>query len=135
MGKIPGVKRFSVSVPIELFHEFDELIRKIDQDRSKAIQQAMRLYISEYAWKEGALEGGGAIVIVYDHEGSEELTDIQHDFRDVINSSLHMHLDEHNCLEILAIRGNIEKIKGLIDKIKTCSKVKQIRYAVLELNV
>ncbi|MDH5806949.1 MAG: CopG family ribbon-helix-helix protein [Candidatus Methanomethylicaceae archaeon] len=135
MRKIAGVKRFSVSVPIELFNEFDELIKKINQDRSKAIQQAMRLYISEYTWKEGVLEGGGAIVLVYDHEGSEELTDLQHDFRDIINSSLHMHLDENNCLEILAIRGNIEKIKELINKIKTCNKVKQIKYAILELSV
>lgn len=135
MREIAGVKRFSVSVPFELFKEFDELIKKADQDRSKAIQQAMRLYISEHAWKEEVAEVGGAIVLIYNHEGSEELVDLQHDFRDVINSSLHMHLDEKNCLEILAVRGNIEKIKGLLEKIKKCGKVKQMRHAILELKV
>ncbi|MCS7098254.1 MAG: CopG family ribbon-helix-helix protein [Candidatus Methanomethyliaceae archaeon] len=128
------MKRFSVSVPSELFYEFEKLIKRVDQDRSKAIQQAMRIYISEYSWKENISDGGGAIVVVYDHEGIEEITDLQHEFRDIINSSLHLHLDEHNCLEILAIRGRVEKIKGLIDKIKICNKVRQIRYAIVELN-
>lgn len=129
------MKRFSVSVPSELFYEFEKLIKSINQDRSKAIQQAMRIYISEFTWKEDVSDGGGAIVVVYDHEGIEELVDLQHEFKDVINSSLHLHLDENNCLEILAIRGKIEKIKELIDKIKICNKVKQIRYAIVSLTV
>lgn len=130
------VKRFSVSVPPDLLEDFDTITKKLGQDRSKAIQQSMRLFLSEHAWKEGMSECAGALVLVYDHdvhEAEENLTDLQHKFRDIINSSLHVHIDEKNCLEILALRGKVEKVRELINKISACRGVKQIRHTVLEL--
>lgn len=132
-----GVKRFSVSVPPELLEEFDRLTKTLGQDRSKAIQQSMRLYLSEHTWKEDSSECAGALVLIYDHEvheTEENLTDIQHHFRDVINSTLHIHIDERNCLEILALKGKVEKIRQLINKLSSCRGVKQIRDTIVELS-
>lgn len=131
-----GVKRFSISAPPELLDEFDGLIKKLGQDRSKAIQQSMRLFLSEHTWKEGASDCAGALVLVYDHEvheAEESITDLQHDFREVINSTLHVHIDDRNCLEILALKGKVDRVKELINRISTCRGVKQIRHTVLEL--
>lgn len=130
-----GVKRFSVSVDYELFKEFDEFIKKLSLDRSKAIQQAMRIYLSENIWEKDLRECGGALIIVYKHDVREDLIDLQHYYRDVINSTLHIHLDEENCLEIIAVKGDIKKIKELSDKIKTCRGIKQIRHAIVEIFV
>ncbi|MCX8182180.1 MAG: nickel-responsive transcriptional regulator NikR [Candidatus Methanomethyliaceae archaeon] len=132
-----GVRRFSVSVPPELLEDFDTLIKKLGQDRSKAIQQSMRLFISEHTWREEASECAGAVVLVYDHdvhEAEESLTDLQHEFREVINSTLHVHIDEKDCLEILALRGRVEKVKELINKISACRGVKQLRHTMVELS-
>ncbi|MBC7113829.1 MAG: nickel-responsive transcriptional regulator NikR [Candidatus Methanomethyliales bacterium] len=132
-----GVKRFSVSVPPELLEDFDAIIKKLGQDRSKAIQQSMRLFISEYTWREETSECAGALVLVYDHEvheAEESLTDLQHEFREIINSTLHVHIDERNCLEILALRGKVERVKELINRISVCRGVKQIRHTVIELS-
>ncbi len=130
-----GVKRFSVSVDYELFKEFDEFIKKLSLDRSKAIQQAMRIYLSENIWEKDLRECGGALIIVYKHDVREDIIDLQHYYRDVINSTLHIHLDEENCLEIIAVKGDIKKIKELSDKIKTCRGIKQIRHAIVEIFV
>ncbi|MCQ5341156.1 MAG: nickel-responsive transcriptional regulator NikR [Candidatus Methanomethylicia archaeon] len=130
-----GVKRFSVSVDYELLKEFDEFIKNLSLDRSKAIQQAMRIYLSENIWERELRECGGAITIFYEHDTREDLIDLQHYYRDVINSVLHIHLDEKNCLEIIAVKGNVKKIKELIDKIKTCKGIKQIRHAIVEIYV
>lgn len=58
--------------------------------------------------------------MMYDHHTSnviEELTRLQHDYIDIINSSTHIHLDHHNCLEILAVKGDTAKIKTLAEEL------------------
>ncbi|MDD1766495.1 MAG: nickel-responsive transcriptional regulator NikR [Candidatus Methanomethyliaceae archaeon] len=136
MGDRSGVERFSVSAPPELVREFDEMLERLGQDRSKAIQQAMRLFISEHRWVEGPLSGecAGAIVLIYDHdvhEAEKELTDIQHHSRGVINSTLHIHIDERNCLEIIAVKGRVSGVKDLIDGLSSCRGVKQLKHTVV----
>jgi CopG family nickel-responsive transcriptional regulator len=131
-----GVERFSISVEPELVREFDSLLEKLGQNRSKAIQQAMRLFLSEHYWAEGEGECAGAVVVVYDHSArlaEEELTDLQHDFRDAINSVLHIHVDERNCLEIIAVRGRIGRVKGLIESLEKGKGVKQIKHTIVSI--
>jgi CopG family nickel-responsive transcriptional regulator len=136
MGDRSGAERFSVSAPPELVREFDDMLKRLGQDRSKAIQQAMRLFLSEHKWVEGPATGecAGAILLIYDHEvheAEEELTDIQHHSRGVINSTLHIHIDERNCLEIIAVRGRVSGVKDLIDGLSSCRGVKQLKHTVV----
>jgi len=131
-----GVERFSISVEPELVREFDRVVERLGQNRSKAIQQAMRLFLSEHYWTEA--EGGcaGAVVVVYDHSvrlAEDELTDLQHRFRDAINSVLHIHVDDKNCLEIIAVRGRIERVKDLIEALENGKGVKQIKHTIVSI--
>ncbi|MEN3035576.1 MAG: nickel-responsive transcriptional regulator NikR [Candidatus Methanosuratincola sp.] len=131
-----GVERFSVSVEPELVREFDTLLDRLGQNRSKAIQQAMRLFLSEHYWAEDEGECAGAVVVVYDHSArlaEEELTDLQHNFRDAINSVLHIHVDDRNCLEIIAVRGRIGRVKGLIESLEKGKGVKQIKHTIVSI--
>ena len=78
--------------------------------------------------------GVGAIAMVYNHDVKgleEELTDIQHRFEDVICSSMHVHLGEDNCLEIIAVRGKASDVKDLAQELKTRRGVKQIKLAIV----
>jgi CopG family nickel-responsive transcriptional regulator len=52
------------------------------------------------------------------------LTDLQHEHRDVIISSLHCHLDHDHCLEVLAVRGKSAPIKKLADELIGAKGVK-----------
>lgn len=132
------VTRFGVSVPRELLREFDDVIRQMGfRDRSKAIQVAMRNLISDYKWmQEVSGESVGAVVLLFDHtvRGLEdELTHVQHHFTDVISSTMHIHLDEENCLEIVALRGDSRRIKELMRELAKIRGIKQLKVTVVSL--
>jgi len=132
-----GVTRFSVSVDPELLEEFDETISGIGYNRSTAIQVAMRGFLTDHKWS--AAEGGnvaGAITMIYDHETRYllgELTNIQHDYADVITSTTHVHLDHDNCLEILAVKGETGRIRELTQSLRVVRGVKQLKFSILNI--
>ncbi len=130
------VSRISVSVPSDLLERFDDHTQRLGyQNRSKAVQDAMQSLITESKWMCTQMGGGvGAIVIVYDHgvKGlEEELTDIQHHFSETVCSSMHVHLDEENCLEIIAVRGKAIDVRDLAQELKTRRGVKQLKLAIV----
>jgi len=131
-----GVSRISVSLPLELLRDFDETIKSIGYgDRSKAIRVAMRGFISESKLVREAREVmAGALVVVYDHhvKGLEEtLTDIQHHFEQTVRSTMHIHLDERNCLEIIAVKGQASDIQNLAKKLTAKTGIKQLKQSVV----
>jgi len=132
-----GVSRFSVSVDPQLLTEFDEIIRGIGYTRSSAIQVAMRDFLTNYKWSEANEKNtAGAVTMIYDHDTRDlvkELTHIQHDYIDVITSSTHVHLDHDNCLEILAVKGNTNRIYKLIQCLRVVKGVKQLKFSILNI--
>jgi len=132
-----GVTRFSVSVNPALLEEFDGAIGGIGCNRSTAIQVAMRDFLTEHRWsteEEGVV--AGAITMIFDHHvrglGSA-LTGIQHDFLDVISSTTHVHVDHDNCLEILAVKGDIKRIKELTQNLRVSKGIKQLKFSMLNV--
>jgi CopG family nickel-responsive transcriptional regulator len=130
------VQRVSFSTPPALLKQFDDSLRMLDyKDRSKALQIAMRNFITEYAWKAGGeKEGAGVILFTYDHDShglQEALTDIQHDFRGIVNSTTHIHLDETRCLEIISVRGKVERIHVLARNIMKKRGVMQLKLSTV----
>lgn len=124
MGKI---KRFGVSMDEELLKVFDKFI-KIHKykNRSEAIRDIVRKEIVEEEWEKGK-EVAGCILIVYEHDRRElvgKIIDIQHKFSGLIISTQHIHMDEENCLEIIAAKGKVEKIKSLYFSLKSLKGVK-----------
>jgi CopG family nickel-responsive transcriptional regulator len=123
-----GLTRFGVSIPESLLADFDRLIaRKGYQNRSEAIRDLIRDSLVTEEWKEGKKEMVGTISLVYSHhtrELSRILTQMQHDHYQTILSTLHIHLDEHNCLEVLAVRGKGEEIKKIGDRLVGTKGVK-----------
>jgi len=132
-----GVRRFSVSVPPKLLEDFDKVIREMGYERSKAIRLAMQNFLTEYRWtSEEERVGVGALIMIYDHEtrGLEEtLTEIQHQYRTVISSTTHIHLDDQNCLEILAVKGDVKTTQSLAKKLMRERGVKQLKLTTLML--
>lgn len=133
-----GVSRISVSVPPELLRKFDEAAKRIGyEDRSKAIQAAMWDLVTESKWicKERGI-GVGAIAMIYDHtlgRLDKGIIDIQHDHKNTVISSMHVHLDEENCLEIIAVRGKAGDVRKLSDELKARQGVKQLNLAIVNI--
>jgi CopG family nickel-responsive transcriptional regulator len=126
-----GVSRFGVSVPRQLLAEFDRRTAQLGYDRSKAIQIAMRNFLTDYIWKhEERGVAVGTMTIIYDHEtkGLEEsLTGIQHLNMDIASSAMHIHLDERNCLLVVALKGEVRTIQKIADELMGKRGIKQLR--------
>lgn len=129
--------RFGVSIEKELLDAFDEIIeRKGYNSRSEAIRDLIRDFIIREKWNIGKEKVAGSISLVYEHDVyglSEKLTEIQHHYHDVIISTLHIHLDEKNCMEIILVRGVIEKIKKLYDEISSLKWVRHTNISVTDV--
>ncbi|RKX42526.1 MAG: nickel-responsive transcriptional regulator NikR [Thermotogae bacterium] len=130
-----GVSRVSISLPPEMLEEFDRVVERLGMTRSKAVQVAMRDFLTEHRWETAEGMVAGAITLLYDHKTrgvEEEVTDIQHEFRDVISSTTHVHLDERNCLEIIAVKGDVARIRELYRRLMA-QRVKQLKFSLLQI--
>jgi CopG family nickel-responsive transcriptional regulator len=118
---VSRITRFGVSIESQLIKKFDALIaRKGYANRSEAIRDMIRDTLVEQEWQSGKHETVGTITIVYNHHTRElehALTDMQHKSFHQIISTLHVHLDAHNCLEVLVVKGRSHEIKNIADRL------------------
>jgi CopG family transcriptional regulator, nickel-responsive regulator len=130
------VVRIGVTIPPELLKDFDEIINKMGyESRSKAIQDAVRLYVSERKWlkEEDAIQTG-IILMVYDHDAKgldSELTEAQHEHSRIITSTMHIHVSEHDCLEAIAVKGKASEIRHLSNELTTRRGVKILKTTIV----
>jgi CopG family nickel-responsive transcriptional regulator len=114
--------------------KFDRLIRKKRYtNRSEAFRDLIRQELVKKEWEEDK-EVAGAIAIVYNHHQREllnKIMDVQHDFQKLIISTQHIHLDNENCLEILAVKGSSREVQQLADILKS---IKGVRHGSLSMS-
>jgi len=129
-----GVARFSVSLKNDLLHLLDRMVReKGYSNRSLAIADMVRDQLVEHRQELGDTEAAGTITLVYDHHTKhvqESLTHLQHDYSETIVSTLHVHLDHHNCLEVLVLRGKASVIKSISDRMIGAKGVKHGKLSI-----
>lgn len=116
------LRRFGVSIEKGLLREFDEWIKsKRYANRSDALRVLMRSFLLEVQTQEDPdMEVIGTITLVYDHTSGDlttRLTDIQHRYHQFIVSTLHIHFDELNCLEVIAVRGPQKGVRAIADSL------------------
>jgi CopG family nickel-responsive transcriptional regulator len=123
-----GMVRFGVSADARLLEKFDEMISdKSYANRSEAIRDLIRDQLVEHAWSQSTEEVVGTLTLVYNHESrdlGDRLTKLQHHHHSEVISTLHVHLDEHNCLEVLVLKGQSNVIKRLADRLIGAKGVK-----------
>ncbi len=114
-----SIARFGVSIDSQLINKFDALIaRKGYTTRSEAIRDMIRDSLVEQEWEAENQDTVGTITLVYNHHTRElehALTDMQHKSFHQIVSALHVHLDAHNCLEVLVVKGKSREIRKIAD--------------------
>lgn len=119
--------RFGISLDERLLRDFDRLIeQKRYTNRSEAIRDLIRASLVENK-SESDTEAIGTITLIYNHhvrDLSDKLTEHQHAHHDQIISSLHVHLDAHNCLEVLVVRGSAQVIRQIADELLGVKGVK-----------
>ncbi len=127
-----SITRIGVSLPKNLLDEFDSIIRSRGySSRSEAIRDAIRMYINEFRWLER--ESGeviGVVSVIYDHNYkgvTDTIISLQHDFNEIITTTMHIHLDEENCLEMITVRGDMSKIKKMVGRLNSLKGVTSVK--------
>lgn len=114
------LKRFSISLEENLLESFDEYIETQSyNNRSEAIRDLIRKSLVKREWETDS-KVMGVITLVYDHHQhqlQEKVTEVQHDYHHHIVSTTHVHMDHHNCLEVIIVKGNAQEVQDLADKL------------------
>jgi CopG family nickel-responsive transcriptional regulator len=123
--------RIGVAIDEDLLGQFDEMLaRKGYSNRSEAFRDLIRDALVREETTGPEREAVGTLTLVYDHhvrQLADKLTDMQHDhFREII-STLHVHMDHDNCLEVLVLRGRAGAIRQIADKLVSTKGVKHGR--------
>lgn len=120
--------RFGVSLDSDLLAEFDALCeRRNYPSRSEALRDIIRDTLVQDSLETGNVDAAGVLTLVYDHHTTDlarKLTERQHHAHDLVVATLHVHLDHHNCLEMLVLRGKSEEIRALADQLRAIRGVK-----------
>jgi len=124
--------RISMSLPKKLLNDFDEVLKDRGyQSRSKGIRDALKDYITRYQWM-NEMEGDrvGILAVIYDYHYTgvmEDLTDLQHDFRQYINSVMHVHMSENHILDVMVLKGDVKYIRDLTEKVMRLKGVEHVK--------
>ena len=124
--------RISMSLPNKLRADFDEVLKDRGyQSRSKGIRDALQDYILRYQWM-NEMEGQrvGVVTVIYDHHFSgvmEKLADIQHDYRQEISASMHIHMTRKYCMEVIIVNGEVTHIRDLTERMMRLKGVEHVK--------
>ncbi len=115
------LERVGISLDQSLLKMFDGLIhRRGYPNRSEAIRDLIRRELSQEQLAQPDSRAIAGIFLIYDHHNPavhQKLIDLQHNHLLEVISSIHVHLDHHNCLEIIILKGKVADIQTLSDKI------------------
>jgi len=123
------VVRTGVALPPELLEKFDKAIgKKGYRNRSEAVRDLVRDFLIDQEWSEKQdKQGIASLTIIYDHHSGsfmKKMASIQHDHPGLIRSTMHTHIDHHNCLEVIVLDGKMDQIRKLADSILALKGIK-----------
>ena len=120
--------RFGVSIEPNLLTQFDDKIKKEGYtNRSEAIRDLIRKSLVKTKIHNPHQDAIGTLTMIYDHHSGNlttRLLEIQHNHHDEILTTTHIHIDHYNCLEVLVLKGKIDRIQKLADNIKALKGIK-----------
>lgn len=124
-----GVVRFSVSLEPDLLEQFDQYCQEHRYaTRSEAVRQLLRETLTGDAWEADAADAAATLTLVYDHHKSalmEKLIELQHRHAEMVISTMHVHLDQDHCLEVIVLRGRATQLQQMASELKGLKGIHQ----------
>lgn len=121
--KSENLARYSFTLPSFLIDEIEKLGKTLEMNRSQIVREALSNWIQDKTKiVESSGPGIGISSYIYNHHDSRvvsEIMDAQHDKDDIISSTTHVHLDHNNCFEMAILKGDLNTLKILNDKLRS----------------
>lgn len=122
--------RFGVAVPDSLLKLFDLRFRELGiPTRSEALRQLIRDFVTNDTWQSERGTVYGSITVTYNHhirEAGSKMAELQHDYKDVILCTTHIHADAHQCLEVIMLRGEAKRVKKLVETMRSLKAISSL---------
>jgi CopG family transcriptional regulator, nickel-responsive regulator len=119
--------RTGISLEQDLLERFDQIVaQKGYGSRSEAIRDLLRDHFVEEDIVSNKVVVA-TITLIYDHHQpklSEQLVSAQHDYKGQVLATTHVHLDHHNCLEVIILKGSGMDVKKFAEKLLSLKGVK-----------
>jgi CopG family nickel-responsive transcriptional regulator len=128
----------SITLPNELLTKFDEFMKTRGYySRSEAFRDAIRNLIAESdIAKTEAGEVAATIMITCDYARRDvdlRMTEVRHEFDDVVVENVHRHIDDKYCLEIFIAQGKNERILDLVGRVRGMRGIQQVKAMFMSL--
>ncbi len=127
-------RKTGVTIDSDLLRKLDEYMSRTGiKSRSRIINRALEHYISERLSLLEDRPSVGVISIIYEHHAGNvehELTHAQHDHLDIVVSNMHIHLDKERCLELIVVKGDMSRIRSLINRLENIRHIKVLRHDI-----
>ena len=116
-----GLIRTGIAIDSDLLRRFDAYIRNEGYaNRSEAFRDLIRDRLNEAGQKSGGAFVVGTVTLIYDHHSRllpEKLTELQHEYHELIISTVHAHLDHDLCLETVIVKGMLRRVQELAGRL------------------
>jgi CopG family transcriptional regulator, nickel-responsive regulator len=123
-----NLARIGVAIDSLLLKRFDQLIAQRGYtNRSEAFRDLIRDELVQKSWESPDADVVGTVTLVYNHHVrmlNEKLTGMQHDHHKNILSTMHVHLDHDNCLEVIVVKGKAKNVQHIADGLISTKGVK-----------
>ena len=139
MTRKDSVVRFGISLPADLADHLDRSVSKRGyKNRSQAITEMLRAQLSDAEISDGTTSTAGTISLIYDHRKRNlqaTLSEIQHRYYILIVTSMHVHLESNNYMEVLLVQGPPKRLRLLADELATCKGVKHAKLQLTAVGI
>jgi CopG family transcriptional regulator, nickel-responsive regulator len=123
------VKIISVSLSEKLLQEIDQLKEETGfSGRSDVIRASTRMLIADTQDKKN-LEGdiNSILILIHNQKSEDKVTEIKHDFEDIIETQIHSHIKEDKCLELFILEGDANRMNTLTKMFQTTRKIEYVK--------
>jgi CopG family transcriptional regulator, nickel-responsive regulator len=123
----------SVSLSDKLLDEIDNLKEEMGfSGRSDVIRASARMIIADNREKKD-LKGeiNSILILIHNQKDEDKVTEIKHDFEDIISTQIHSHLRENKCLEVFMLNGDAQRMNQISNMFQTCRKMDYVKLIVV----
>lgn len=134
------MERFTISMDDQLFKQFDEVVQARGYyNRSEAIRDLIREYLeNSRLQKDNKGYCIATLSYIYNHHERDlaaQVTSAHHQHHDLTLSSMHVHLDHDNCLEVTILRGIVEEVRRFANQVIATNGVRHGKLHIVPIEL
>jgi CopG family transcriptional regulator, nickel-responsive regulator len=113
--------RITITIPKNFLAEFELYCKEHGANRSEVVRDALREFLKNEATKRPESFEDGFLIIAFNHHQHgllDELTELEHNAGIELHSTMHVHVSEENCAEVISLHGQVKDVVVFVEQVK-----------------